>query len=175
MVWDKVRAYLVPVAGALLLVASFLPWFAFDLPVAAPYSFSGTKTAWQASWMWCVALLVAFAATGVWLLFRQDYGGVPRAARNALLAIMLGALGLTVWQAVHVVPVDSRVLVVAAVGVSDDAPRWYPPEFALRDRPMDVELEGGLGWGFPVGLAAMALLALAMVTTAGGPEPDRPR
>jgi len=151
-----------------LLMASFLPWYSFGY------------TAWGLSWRWNLGLVLALVAAGVWLPLYRDHGAVPARVRYALLAMTLAAIGLTVWEGRLLAPSPaSAMTLLYGVGVdgrtdlsAEEVRQLVPPEVlaALNDAAF---LDIGPRWGYLVGLAAMALIAIAILVSgaAGGRRP----
>jgi hypothetical protein len=166
MLGKRWRDLAVPVAGVVLLVASFLPWYGIGIAGAGfvdQFTFSG----WETSWMWSLALVLALVAAGVWRPFRRDFGAIPNRIRYGLLGMTLVAIGLAVWQSQLLNQSAAlRNTLLATIDATD-----LPPAL-VANLQVAAQLEG-VRWGYVVGLAAMALIALAILTSgsAGGRRP----
>src|SRR6185437_5867703 len=126
-----------------------------------------TFTGWGLSGTWFLALTLALAAAGVWRPLRRDLGGVPGRIRLALLGMILAAIGLTLWEGrLLTQAAELRRAALAEAIVDDSLRRLYASNQAAA-------LLEGTRWGYLVGLAAMVLIALTILTSgaAGGRRP----
>ena len=166
MLGQKWSDHAVPVAGVLLLIVSFLPWYGIGLP-GSDSVFEYTYTAWGRSEVWFLALSLALAAAGVWRPFRRDFGAVPGRIRLGLLGMILVAIGLTLWEGrLLTQAAETRMAVLGALTVDDSLQQ-------LQSIDKAAVLIEGTRWGYLAGIAAMALMAFAILTSgaAGGRGP----
>jgi hypothetical protein len=166
MLGQRWRDHAVPVAGVLVLVASFLPWYGVGV-AGFQFVYEYTFTGWSASWLWSLALVLSMVAAGVWRPFRTDFGVVPTRIRYALLAMTLIAMGLALWQGQLLTQSAELRRSLLAASSGEDVP------LGVVASNHTASLIEGLRWGYTVGLVAMGLVAFALLTSgsAGGRRP----
>jgi hypothetical protein len=137
----------VALAGVLIFGASMLPWYGVTyLSDVGDYDL--TLSAWSASWVWTVAIVLALGAVCVWIFYRERNDRVPVLVRAITLMLVGAAIGFVVWQ-----------------GGVFDRPE---PTSSAADMLIDRGFEVGTRWGYTAGLVALSLLALAILTAGAG-------
>ncbi|GGR51126.1 hypothetical protein GCM10010168_82310 [Actinoplanes ianthinogenes] len=164
--WGRWRETGVAVTALIVAVISFAPWF----HSMAARSHNGvdsvvttTASAWTASTWWSVAVVLAIAGAGLWLLLdrlAQARGGPLRAWRWVSPAMAGVAAAMVGWQWWTIPP-----LVVAGGAWTTGGDGGDVGEI-IRDHLVTYHTDGlvfEVAWGLPVGLTALSLLAAALV------------
>jgi uncharacterized membrane protein len=164
------RDRLVAGAGALVLAASFLPWWTLRVrhgygPPAQETFVTHDGNAWRMSTLWSVAVVLAVLAALVSPVARHVF------ARLALVGGTDVAIGLTVLQLrlVEALPRPGSVqTTVVSIGVlpDPDPDATTVRDWMARDHLRsyhDPGLYADVNWGLWVGLAAMVLVAVTII------------
>jgi hypothetical protein len=168
------RKRLAAASGALVLAASFLPWWVLRIAYGGSagsgyHVYEGN--AWRMSTLWSAAVVLAVAAAALALLRRR---AVP-------LALTVLAIGLTVAQVWLVDRLPHPDTTIAAsisgdlvpVNESPDAP--FLAAWMQRDHLRsfhDPGLYADASWGLWVGLAAMVLVGVTIMLAGRRSVPD---
>jgi hypothetical protein len=151
----------VPVAGALVLATSFLPWYRSRWAAEGDSWDSYWVTAWGASSQWILAVVLAVIATVLGLWNRKGWSGwlPPIVAATAVYVTLFQ------W---HAIPPDGKA--GATYGwFAYDKPHDTPFGYITRDSLVVVHRDGveyDVGWGLYAGLAAMTLLLVLLAVRA---------
>jgi hypothetical protein len=150
--------------GLLTLAASFLPWYRTSWASSSNGVNSqqtNYATAWTASTGWSTAVTIALAATMIWLVAaRTSSKRATLAARwaSTLLASAAFVMTIQVWQKIPTVTLGGG-------GWRSSPSDQGSIGTIVRDHLTILHLDGhqrDIAWGLYVGLAAMALMSLAL-------------
>jgi hypothetical protein len=160
----RIGVSLVSTSSLALLVTSFLPWFQTGWAESVgrvDYWRTNTANAWQSSSLWTIAIMASLSAALAAVVASPDRApGVMRSLRWYSAVLATAAIGLTVWQWRSIGPPDMSG--GSAWTLADpDVPETQVGDI-VRDHLVSVHVDGlthEVGWGFFVGVAAMAFVA----------------
>jgi hypothetical protein len=180
------RSWWIPVAGALILAASFAPWWVLRLAPGGRLaddhgSRIDTVSAWQGPGLWTSAVGLALAVAVVWIGWRLLAGGVPDWLRGVLIVVSVAPIALTVheWRSVPppptLPPAPRAALTVDAVVRPGEA-FTHPgidPDRLYRDDASAFSRQGP-GWGLYAGTAGLVLLTVGLLVSGNQESPRDP-
>ncbi|MGI5183265.1 hypothetical protein ACQEVZ_44110 [Dactylosporangium sp. CA-152071] len=182
MSFQRWQVWLVPAAGALVLVSSLTPWWTLDIADGGALAEGGTGsvTAWETSGWWPVAVTIGLLVAVTWTGWRLTRGEVPGRVSGLLALASLAPIVLCVhqWRGIQPPP---------PLPEPDAAPELSATAYIQRGDPFTTpgldpdhlfRVEGGLvpqgpGWGLYAGIACLAMLAIALTLNAARPRSRR--
>jgi hypothetical protein len=166
--------------GVAVLAFAFRPWWSVRVRSASwedghetnVVFTTHTRTAWQVSTRWTVAVLLVAAVTAVWLVFLLRRRRIPLVGRILALGVVGVAIALTTAQlrgVEHWPPPDAVTRTDISVGpaeVNRDFQQELLDSWAERDHLRSIHetgLTADIAEGMWIGLAAMSLAAATLL------------